>query len=179
MKKLPILFICILILIVPLKTAAQTNIGISNPHSNQTIILHNANVITLDNQIPSAQAIAITDNLISAVGTDAEILALQAAGTKLVDLEGKTVIPGLIQAHDHMLQQGYHGAGLEGLVAATQRMAANGYTTVCQAYSSEDFISTAQELAQNDKLAVRINFYLPYNTNCGDDVVPWNIFPYT
>jgi predicted amidohydrolase YtcJ len=147
--------------------------------TNPDIILHNANVITLDEQMPSAQAISIEGNRISAVGTDAEILALQTAGTQLIDLEGKTVVPGLIEGHDHLLQRGYFENGAEGLARATQRMAANGYTTVHQLFSSESFIATAQELAQNGELAVRMNFYLPYNTNCNTDVIPWNIFPYT
>ena len=105
--------------------------------TNPDIILHNANVITLDDQMPSAQAIAIEGNRISAVGTDAEVLALQTAGTQLIDLEGRTVVPGLIEGHDHLLKRGYYENGAEGLARATQRMAANGYTTVHQLSSFE------------------------------------------
>ncbi len=143
------------------------------------IILHNANVITMDEELPGAQAIAITGNRISAVGTDTEVLALKSASTQLIDLEGKTVVPGLIEGHDHLLQQGYFENGAEGLATATQRMAANGYTTVHQLFSSEDFITTAQGLAQRGELAVRMNFYVPYNTNCNEDTNAWDIFPYT
>lgn len=147
--------------------------------TNPNIILFNANVITMDEQMPTAQAIAIEGNQISAVGTNDVVLALQTGSTQLIDLEGRTIVPGLIEAHDHLLQQAYFENGAEGLARATQRMAANGYTTVHQLFSSESFIATAQELAQNGELAVRMNFYLPYNTNCNEDVIPWNIFPYT
>jgi len=182
MKKLSVPFICIFILILPLKTTAQSNISISNARSLFSvpdIILHNANVITLDDKMPNAQAIAIEGNRISAVGTNVEILALQTASTQLIDLGGKTVLPGLIEGHDHLLSRGYRETGSAGLVAATQRMAANGYTTVHQLGGSPDFIGTAQDLAQKGDLAVRINFYQQFNNSCGDDVNYWNIYPYT
>ncbi len=183
MKKTQILFLGAFILFLAVSAEAQPRSWVKEKSltvfTTPDIILHNANVITLDEQMPSAQAIAIAGNHISAVGTDAEVLALQTAGTQLINLEGRTVVPGLIEAHDHLLQQGYFENGAEGLARATQRMAANGYTTVHQLFSSEGFITTALELAQNGELAVRMNFYINYNTNCNNDVVPWNIFPYT
>lgn len=183
MKKAQILFFWAFILFLTVSAEAQPKPWpkqrFLSAFSNPDIILHNANVITLDEQMPGAEAIAIAGNRISAVGTDAEVLALQTAGTQLIDLGGRTVVPGLIEAHDHGLQQGYLENGAEGLARATQRMAANGYTTVHQLFSSEGFVSTAQELAQNGELAVRMSFYINYNTNCNNDVVPWNIFPYT
>jgi predicted amidohydrolase YtcJ len=149
------------------------------PHSDTDLILYNANVITLDDQMPNAQAIAISGNLISAVGTNTEVLAMQSAGTQIIDLNSRTVLPGLIEGHDHLLARGYRETGSVGLVRATQRMAANGYTTVHQLGGSPDFIGTAQDLAQKGDLAVRINFYQNYNNSCGDFVNTWNTYPYT
>ncbi len=151
----------------------------SNALSDPDIILYNANVITMDDLVPHAKAIAIAGNKIAAVGTDAEILALKTDSTKLIDLGGKTVTPGLIEAHDHGLHQGYQENGVEGLKQATKRMAAMGYTTVHQLFCWEDFVAAAQELAQNDELAVRMNFYVPYNTNCNTEGVPLGNLPYT
>ena len=183
MKKAQIFFTGAFILFLTTSTFAQLKSGtkekILSVLSNPDIILYNANVITMDEQMPTAQAIAIEGNRISAVGTDVEVLALQTSVTQLIDLEGRTVVPGLIEGHDHLLQGAYFENGAEGLARATQRMAANGYTTVHQLFSSEDFVATAQELAQNGELAVRINFYINYNTNCNEGVIPWNIFPYT
>ena len=143
------------------------------------IILHNANVITMDDLVPHAQAIAIAGNRITAVGTDEEILAIKTDSTQMIDLGGRTVTPGLIEAHDHGLHNGYQENGVEGLRRATERMAAMGYTTVHQLFCWEDFVAAAQELAQNDELAVRINFYVPYNTNCNTEGVPLGNLPYT
>jgi|GEM_PF-3048009 len=147
--------------------------------SDPDIILHNANVITMDDLVTHAQAIAIAGNRITAVGTNAEILALQTDSTQLIDLGGKTVTPGLIEAHDHGLHNGYQENGVEGLRRATERMAAMGYTTVHQLFCWEDFVGAAQELAENDELAVRMNFYVPYNTNCNTEGVPLGNLPYT
>ncbi|MCH8123537.1 MAG: hypothetical protein IH853_10495, partial [Bacteroidetes bacterium] len=58
--------------------------------SDTNIILYNANVITLDDQNPSGEAVAIAGRHILAMGTDAEMLALQTIGTQLFNLEGKT-----------------------------------------------------------------------------------------
>lgn len=143
------------------------------------IILHNANVITMDDQMPNAQAIAIKENFISAVGSNYDILSLQEVNTQLFDLQGCTVVPGLIEVHGHLLLNAFWDDGPEGLARATQEMAADGYTTVHELYGDPGFISWAQTLAQNKELSVRINCYLPYNTNCGDDVVPWETYPYT
>lgn len=153
--------------------------GSLSAFSNPNIILYNANVITVDEQTLSVQAIAIAGNRISAVGTNDEMLALQTAGIQLIDLGGRTVVPGLIEAHDHSLRIGFTDNGAEGLALATRKMAANGYTTVHQPTSSADFISCAQSLAQSGDLAVRMNFYINYNTNCNNDVIPWKIYPYT
>ena len=78
------------------------------------IIFYNANIITLDNDYPSAQAMAIDSNRISAVGSDAEILSLQAQHTQLYDLQGKTVFPGFTEGHSHILRRAFADDGIEG-----------------------------------------------------------------
>ncbi len=143
------------------------------------IILYNANVITMDSLMPDAQAIAIKLNLVFAVGSNTDILSLQDANTQLIDLQGLTVVPGLIEAHSHYLLNAFWDDGPEGLARATREMAADGYTTVHELYGDPGFIACAQTLAQNKELSVRINCYIPYNTNCNDNVVQWKIFTYT
>jgi len=143
------------------------------------IILHNASVVSMDDQIPEAQAVAITGNLISAVGSDAEVLALQDVNTQVYDLEGRIIFPGLIEGHSHLLLNAFWDDGPEGLVQATKDMAADGYTTVHELYGDAGFIEWAQTLAQNKELSVRIDCYIPYNSNGNADVVPWQTYPYT
>src|SRR5919202_399040 len=64
-------------------------------------VLYNGNFYTVNDRSPRAQAAAIADGRFLAVGTNAEIRALADARTKRVDLGGKTVLPGFIDAHSH------------------------------------------------------------------------------
>ena len=67
-------------------------------------ILKNGNIITLSGKKSKAQAVVIEDGIIKAVGSDAEI-ASRGAGN-LIDLQGRTVVPGFIDSHMHMLTAG-------------------------------------------------------------------------
>jgi len=70
-------------------------------------ILHNAKIAT--NGVPSlVQAVAIKDGKISAVGKDDEILRLQTPETRVIDGNGRTVIPGLNDSHIHPIRGGLH-----------------------------------------------------------------------
>jgi hypothetical protein len=64
-------------------------------------ILLNGNIITLDNKRPLVSALAISYGRVVALGADAQIRQLATAKTAVVDLDGKTVIPGLTDAHLH------------------------------------------------------------------------------
>ena len=68
------------------------------------LILSNGKIITVDDRFSIAQAIAIRGDRIVAVGTNAEINRLAAPGTRRIDLGGRTVIPGLIDNHIHLLR---------------------------------------------------------------------------
>ena len=70
------------------------------------LILYNANVLTMDPSQPRAQAVAIADGRLLAVGSNHEVRALSTARTRATDLEGKTVVPGFIDAHSHPAQAG-------------------------------------------------------------------------
>ena len=66
------------------------------------IILKNANVITMDTEQPAAQAVAITGDQIGLVGSNAEVESVAGAGTKVLDCQGKTLVPGFNDAHLHL-----------------------------------------------------------------------------
>ncbi|RLA32267.1 MAG: amidohydrolase, partial [Gammaproteobacteria bacterium] len=70
-------------------------------HPVADLVLTNGNVVTIDTQNPNATAIAITDDLITAVGSAAEIAAYIGDSTEVIDLKGQTAIPGLIEGHGH------------------------------------------------------------------------------
>ena len=66
-----------------------------------TLILHNAKVITSDKAFSIHQAIAITNDRITAVGPNTDVLKLKGPNTQLIDLAGKSILPGLIDSHTH------------------------------------------------------------------------------
>jgi len=65
------------------------------------LIVVNANVITVDPSRPQAEAFAVENGRISAVGSNAEIRRLAGASTRVLDLQGKTVTPGFNDVHLH------------------------------------------------------------------------------
>src|SRR5690242_15415704 len=67
------------------------------------MILHNGKIITMDKNYTNAQAIAITGNKITAVGSDQSVLQQAGPNTIKIDLKGRTVIPGLIDDHLHVM----------------------------------------------------------------------------
>ncbi|PJF26692.1 MAG: amidohydrolase, partial [Phototrophicales bacterium] len=64
-------------------------------------ILFNGRIITLDDSYPAATALAVRSGRIAAVGDTASILSLASPNTRLDNLDGRTVLPGLVDAHVH------------------------------------------------------------------------------
>jgi len=70
------------------------------------VILHHGTVTTLDRSNPTATAVAIRDGRFVRVGADADVLALAGSATKVIDLKGRRVLPGLIDNHLHIIRGG-------------------------------------------------------------------------
>lgn len=71
------------------------------------LILINGKIITVDKDFSLRQAVAIRDEKIFAVGSTSRIKALAGPRTKVIDLKGRAVIPGLIDSHMHFLRAGF------------------------------------------------------------------------
>jgi predicted amidohydrolase YtcJ len=70
------------------------------------LILHNSHVVTVNPAEPTAEAVAIARGRFFAVGKSADVLNLATPGVRKMDLGGKTVLPGFIDAHSHPAQAG-------------------------------------------------------------------------
>ena len=70
------------------------------------LILHNANVITMGVPNKRQSAVAVKDGRIAFVGGDRDALALATDSTRTVELDGATVLPGLIDSHMHCFATG-------------------------------------------------------------------------
>ncbi|MBV7535212.1 amidohydrolase [Duganella sp. sic0402] len=70
------------------------------------LIITNGKVATMTKEGAFAQALAIKDGKIEAVGSNAQILKLKSSSTQVIDAAGKTVIPGLNDSHLHIIREG-------------------------------------------------------------------------
>jgi len=86
------------------------------------LILTNARVLTMDPAYPRAEAVAIRDGRILAVGTAPGVAALAGPDTRVIDAEGRSVLPGFVESHLHLVLGGaelghLHIGGLHGVAA--------------------------------------------------------------
>ncbi len=70
------------------------------------LILHNGRFTTLDRSRPAASAVAVRDGLFLRVGSDGDVLPLAGPDTRRIDLNGRRVLPGLIDNHLHLIRGG-------------------------------------------------------------------------
>ncbi|HWV08039.1 MAG TPA: amidohydrolase [Pseudomonas sp.] len=70
------------------------------------LILFNGRLHTVDREKPQATAVAIKDGKFVAVGSDAEAMALRTDATRVIDLQRRTVVPGLNDSHLHLIRGG-------------------------------------------------------------------------
>jgi predicted amidohydrolase YtcJ len=96
--------------------AAITTVCLLPLCASDTILIH-GHVYTGNEKEKWAQAIAITAGTIDAVGTDQDISKRRDNKTKIIDLKGRTVIPGISDAHTHMW---FGGLALRGFNFSTQ-----------------------------------------------------------
>jgi predicted amidohydrolase YtcJ len=79
---------------------------VNDPFIQPDLILHNGIITTLDRSNPRASAVAIKDGVFTAVGREEDVLHLAGDATRIIDLNGKHVLPGLIDNHLHIIRGG-------------------------------------------------------------------------
>jgi hypothetical protein len=119
--------------------------------SADTVLL-NGKIVTLDPAAPIAEALAVRDGKIVAIGRSADIRALAGSATRVVDLAGRTVIPGLIDSHMHAIRAALFYAtevnwigtksiaeAMERIKAAAQRAKPNQWIIVAGGWTEQQF----------------------------------------
>ncbi len=76
------------------------------------LVFTNASVLTMNDDTPTAQAVAVTGNQISYVGDVAGAEALIGDSTEVLDLGGDTLLPGFVSGHDHIVASGWTSRGV-------------------------------------------------------------------
>jgi len=138
--------------------------------SDGLTILYNGTVIPMTAPDIRFSAIAIRGGLIEALGTDEDILAIAGEDRLAIDLAGRAVYPGFIDAHAHLLGH----ANLAGLsMAGAEQLALSyGVTHVTDMHVSETDLRALTSHARTSG-ALRVSAYLIYNDGCGYIHGPW------
>ncbi|SFW93150.1 amidohydrolase family protein [Amycolatopsis australiensis] len=78
----------------------------SNQRAAAPLILINGKFATLDREQPQATAVAMQDGRFLAVGNTEHVMRFREAGSQVIDLNGRTVVPGLNDSHLHLIRGG-------------------------------------------------------------------------
>jgi predicted amidohydrolase YtcJ len=143
---------------VPAASSSPTP-GPSRP--KEGLVLRNARVLTMDPARPEADAVAIDGDLITAVGTEAQVMAA-APNPTIVDLGGRVLLPGFNDAHCHRIGDrdlsGYGSAE-----EAIEDALAGGWTSITEMFVNRTRLEELRSLDEAGKLRLRVNAYLPVN----------------
>jgi predicted amidohydrolase YtcJ len=74
-------------------------------------IYHGGSIVTVDDKNPTAEALAVKDGKIVAVGKNHAVMKLKGDATKVIDLKGRCLVPGFIDGHSHVLGFGSQAVG--------------------------------------------------------------------
>jgi len=143
----------------------------SSGEKTADVIFYGGTVLTIDDKLSVAQALAVKGDQIVAVGSDQEVMAWNGDQTVMIALDGRTLMPGFVDPHTHLLNDaGQFGTDLDGI---QQLALENGVTTIGDMFVTQDFLNEMRDYNAENKLRIRTSLYLIYNTNCGDIVGDW------
>lgn len=146
--------------------------AVSNPpppptvSPQQHIIFHHGTILTMDAAHPQAEALEITGQLITAVGTNEDILALARAESTVVDLDGRALMPGFVDPHTHLFNDSEASSDMT-LPEVQQVALENGITTIGDTFVTEAFLAEMREFEAAGQLRIRTSLYLVATDNCG------------
>ncbi|MHA1199969.1 MAG: amidohydrolase [Candidatus Heimdallarchaeaceae archaeon] len=124
----------------------------------------NSNIISVDDVNSIFEAIAIKDGLIVALGSNEDILSnYEAINNQCYNLEGRTIMPGIIDGHSHYMASLFWIGETEMIYDAQSIALANGYTTLNEKSVDGGELAWLQEAEQNGTLRLRVNAFLIYN----------------
>lgn len=135
------------------------------------LIFTNGVILTMDKDNPIVESIAIRGDEILSVGANNEVLKHRGANTLIVNLEGRTLMPGFVDAHSHMLFEAPN-AGMN-METVQEYAIENGVTTSTESFVDQSILNDIQAFSNTGKIRIRFSLYLMYDNNCGDIVGDW------
>ena len=86
--------------------AAVLTVTLCAQQAAPDLVVSNGKIITVDDRFSIAQAVAVRGDRVIAVGTNQDIARLAGPNTRRIDLAGKSVVPGMIDNHAHIMEEG-------------------------------------------------------------------------
>lgn len=131
------------------------------PSETATIIYHNGIVLTIDDNNQVFEALAVKEDHILAVGNDSDILTYQGPNTIVIDLQGKTLMPGFIDGHSHILREPDRmGRSRQDAIELALSL---GLTSVTEMVGETGYIEDLQRAEEEGWLKVRVNVFTNVN----------------
>lgn len=132
-----------------------------------TMIYLGGVILTMENG-SVASAIAIEENRILDVGGDEDMLAYAGPRTTLIDLEGRTLMPGFVDAHSHVFN---HWA--DRYESAQEYILSKGTTTYAEMGADENLMRDILAMEGRGKLRLRVSLYPLHVDACGNYLGAW------
>jgi predicted amidohydrolase YtcJ len=106
------------------------------------------------------EAFAVRGDRFIAIGKENSVLALAGSDTHIIDLQGKTVLPGFIDSHSHWIGD-RNLAEMGTAEEAIESAISNGWTSISELFVNEDRLTELRSLDKQNNLRLRVNAYLP------------------
>jgi hypothetical protein len=145
--------------------------GIQNspPGEAADILFTNGTILTMDPAHPTADSLAIRDHAVLAVGEFADVSKTRGDGTHIIDLGGRTMLPGFIDVHSHIAGWAQTDEDFSNMQADLLR---GGVTTTTEMGVTPEILDKLIHYESRRSLRLRFNTYLLFNTNCGEPFDP-------
>ncbi|MAU08544.1 MAG: hypothetical protein CL607_19500 [Anaerolineaceae bacterium] len=165
MKQIKVLALCLGLLLI---FASSSFVLAQDDQAD--MIFYNGTILTIAGDVSEweQEALAVQGDEILAVGSLGDIESMATSETQWIDLDGRTLMPGIVDPHTHMLND--YGGSLD---EAMKFILQNGYTTIGNAYSDESFVRDMVALDAAGGVSVRTTLYMTANDNCGSVFGNW------
>ncbi|MFW9798463.1 MAG: amidohydrolase [Candidatus Thorarchaeota archaeon] len=148
------------VLLVSLLYLASQGFWNRTTDSTPDMIIHNGPILTMEQSPTQVEAVAIQGEYITAAGDANDILPTAGPNTQIIDLEGRTLLPGFIDAHSHHIgDRSYVNQSTADEVI--ESVLSSGWTSISELFVNQERLDELIELDQQDNLRIRVNAYLP------------------
>ena len=137
------------------------------PEEAADIVFYNGTVLTMQPGVVTT-AIAVKGDRILTLGNDERMLQLAGPETTVVDLQGRTLMPGFVDTHSHVF-----GAFEGDFQGAREFVLSNGITAMAEMGVHEDQLLTLQTMDMSGELDLRVSLYPVHIDNCGQVLGSW------